>query len=69
VHVVVHRRDRAADDRRAVSEADISGFAYNTGAVTGQFEKSRTIPIVGAVWKLRKEVSLHANYFGSLSRN
>ena len=46
---------------------NIKGYAYNTGALTSAYDQSRTSPAVGAVWKLRKDVSLYANYIEGLT--
>jgi iron complex outermembrane receptor protein len=46
----------------------ITGYDYNIGAVTGDYDESRTSPAVGAVWKLDPKVSLYANYIEGLSR-
>ncbi|QHJ00025.1 TonB-dependent siderophore receptor [Xylophilus rhododendri] len=46
---------------------DTRGYNYNTGAQTDSYDKSRTSPVVGGVWKLRKDVSVYANYIESLA--
>lgn len=46
----------------------ITGYDYATGAVTSDYDESRTSPALGAVWKLNPQVSLYANYIEGLSR-
>lgn len=46
----------------------ITGYDYTTGAVTSDYDESRTSPAVGAVWKVDPRVSLYANYIEGLSR-
>ena len=46
----------------------VTDYAYGTSAVTNDYDKSRTSPVVGAVWKASKEVSLYANYIEGLSK-
>jgi len=43
------------------------GFNYNTGALTAEYDKSHNSPVVGAVWKVRKDFSVYANAIESLS--
>jgi len=44
------------------------GFNADTGAVQSEYDKSRTTPVAGAVFKLRPDVSLYANYIEGLAR-
>lgn len=46
----------------------ITGYDNTTGAVTSDYDESRTSPSVGAVWKIDPRVSLYANYIEGLSR-
>ena len=43
------------------------GFNYNTGAQNAEYDRSRTSPVAGLVWKVRPDVSVYANYIESLS--
>jgi iron complex outermembrane receptor protein len=43
------------------------GYAYNTGTLTSSYEKSRTSPAAGVVFKARQDISLYANYIESLT--
>lgn len=45
----------------------VNGYAYNTGAQTDAYDKSRTSPAAGIVFKTTKELSVYANYVESLS--
>lgn len=49
-------------------QMDITGYDYSTGAVTSEYDQSRTSPAVGGVWKLNRQVSLYGNYIEGLSR-
>lgn len=49
-------------------DIDARGYNYNTGAQTEAYDQSRTSPVVGAVWKLRKDLSIYANYIEGLSK-
>ncbi len=44
-----------------------TAYAYDTGTPTG-YEKSRTSPMAGLVFKLQPQVSLYANYIEGLSK-
>ncbi|MGI4777936.1 MAG: TonB-dependent receptor [Janthinobacterium lividum] len=46
---------------------DIDGYDYNTGAQTNAYDKSRTSPGAGLVFKATKELSAYANYIESLA--
>lgn len=43
------------------------GFNYNTGVQSAGYDRSRTSPVAGLVWKARPDLSLYANYIESLS--
>lgn len=45
---------------------EVEGFDATTGASSGQYEKSRVTPVAGAVFKLRPDLSLYANYIEGL---
>jgi len=45
-----------------------TGFDANTGEAHSQYNKSRTTPVVGAVFKLRPDVSVYANMIEGLAR-
>lgn len=48
---------------------DIVNYAYNTGAVSGQpYEKSRTSPMAGVVWRATPQWSAYANYIEGLQQ-
>lgn len=47
---------------------DLASYDYNTGAEASRYEKSRTSPALGAVWKATPQVSLYANYIEGLTR-
>lgn len=47
---------------------EVRDFAYGTAAETSRYEKSRTSPAVGAVWKASKQLSLYANYIEGLTQ-
>ncbi len=47
---------------------DIGNYAYGTAALTSRYEQSRTSPLLAAVYKLDKSVSLYANYVEGLSQ-
>ncbi|MBL8406053.1 MAG: TonB-dependent receptor [Dechloromonas sp.] len=47
---------------------EVVSMAYNTGAVTSAYDKSRTSPVAGLVVKPLKEVSLYANYIEGLAQ-
>jgi iron complex outermembrane receptor protein len=61
-----------ADDRVLVTlgarRQTIEQYSYNpdTGALTSGYDKSRTTPVAGIVFKPTKEVSLYANYIEGL---
>ena len=46
---------------------DNRNFAYNSGALTSRYDESKASPIAGVVYRLRKDVSLYANYIEALS--
>lgn len=46
----------------------VENFAYDTGAAATPYDKSRTSPVVGAVYKLSKQLSVYANYIEGLSQ-
>lgn len=48
-------------------QLDVDGYAYNTGALTSAYDKSRTSPAAGIVFKATKALSAYANYVESLS--
>ena len=45
----------------------VHDYDYGTGAQTGSYDQSRTSPAAAVVFKLRKDVSLYANYIEALS--
>ena len=47
---------------------DIGNYAYGTAALTSRYEQNRTSPLLAAVVKLDKSVSLYANYVEGLSQ-
>lgn len=47
---------------------DIANFAYGTGAQTSRYEQDRTSPVVGALYKIDKSLSVYANYAEGLSQ-
>ncbi|WP_077035288.1 TonB-dependent siderophore receptor [Pelomonas sp. KK5] len=46
----------------------VEGFAYDTHAAGAPYDKSRTSPVIGAVYRLGKQVSLYANHIEGLSK-
>ena len=46
---------------------DITNYAYDTGAAT-DYNKSRTSPMAGLVYKASKQLSLYANYIEGLTQ-
>lgn len=46
---------------------DTRGYDYDSGAQNAVYDRSRTSPMVGGVWKLRKDVSVYANHIESLA--
>lgn len=64
----------ALDDRVLVTvgarhqQLDLRGYAYNTGAENANYDKRRTSPVAGAVFKVAKELSLYANYIEGLTQ-
>ncbi len=47
---------------------DIANYLYANSALTDRYEQSRTSPLLAAVYKLDKSVSLYANYVEGLSQ-
>jgi iron complex outermembrane receptor protein len=45
----------------------VDSYAYDTGAVT-PYDQDRTSPLVGAVYKINKQLSVYANYIEGLSK-
>ncbi|NML48475.1 TonB-dependent receptor [Ramlibacter sp. G-1-2-2] len=47
-----------------------TAYDFNTGAVNanGDYDKSRTSPALGAVWKVNKQFSAYANYIEGLTK-
>jgi len=62
------------DDRLLVTlglrrqKYDIADYAYDTGSETGRYERSRTSPMLGVVWKASRALSLYGNYVEGLSQ-
>jgi len=46
---------------------DTKTYLYGTGVQSGGYDKSRTSPAAGVVFKLRNDLSLYANYIEALS--
>lgn len=46
----------------------ITDYANTTGAILADYDKSRTSPVVGIVWKATKQVSAYANYIEGLTK-
>ncbi|MDQ7970845.1 MAG: TonB-dependent receptor, partial [Oxalicibacterium faecigallinarum] len=63
-----------ADDRALLTigvrnqTIEATSYQATTGAMTSGYDKSRTSPVVGMVWKANNSVSLYANYIESLSQ-
>ena len=47
---------------------DIANFAYATGAQSDRYDQSRTSPLLAALYKLDKSLSVYANYAEGLSQ-
>ena len=47
---------------------DIANFNYNTGIETDRYDQSRTSPLLAALYKLDKSLSVYANYAEGLSQ-
>lgn len=47
---------------------DIANFNYNTGIETDRYDQSRTSPLLAALYKLDKNLSVYANYAEGLSQ-
>ncbi|WP_436179304.1 TonB-dependent receptor [Acidovorax sp. LjRoot66] len=47
---------------------DIANFNYNTGVETDRYDQSRTSPLLAALYKLDKSLSVYANYAEGLSQ-
>ncbi len=47
---------------------DIANFNYNTGIETDRYDQSRTSPLLAALYKLNKNLSVYANYAEGLSQ-
>lgn len=47
---------------------DIRSYAYNTGALTTAYDRSRTSPMGGVVWKFGPSLSVYANYIEGLAQ-
>lgn len=47
---------------------DIANYQYANGSLTDRYEQSRTSPLLAAVYKLDKSLSLYANYVEGLSQ-
>lgn len=47
---------------------DIANFNYNTGLQTDRYDQSRTSPLLGALYKIDKSLSVYANYAEGLSQ-
>lgn len=47
---------------------DIANFAFGTAAETDRYERARTSPALGAVWKASKQLSAYANYIEGLTQ-
>ena len=47
---------------------DIANFNYNTGLQTDRYDQSRTSPLLGALYKVDKSLSVYANYAEGLSQ-
>lgn len=47
---------------------NIANYLYANGALTDRYDQSRTSPLLAAVYKLDKSVSLYANYVEGLSQ-
>ncbi|MGJ7511057.1 TonB-dependent receptor [Variovorax sp. GT1P44] len=43
-----------------------TGYDYNSGLETGNYDESKTTPVAGVVFKATKEVSVYANYIEGL---
>ncbi|MDX3904072.1 MAG: TonB-dependent receptor [Pigmentiphaga sp.] len=46
----------------------IQNYAYNTGEADAAYDKSRTSPMAGVVFKLNRQFSLYGNYIEALSQ-
>ncbi len=62
------------DDRLLVTlgvryqKLDIANFAYDTGAQTSRYVETRASPMVGAVYRVAKPLSVYANYIEGLTQ-
>lgn len=45
---------------------DQKNFAYNTGALNSSYDKSRTTPVAGVVWRATPQLSVYASYIEAL---
>lgn len=46
----------------------VTDFAFGSGALTGDYQASRTSPAVGAVWRVSKQFSVYGNYIEGLTQ-
>ncbi|MDZ5602628.1 TonB-dependent receptor [Pseudomonas sp. RP23018S] len=47
---------------------DVSGYDYNSGDKTSQYNRYETTPVVGAVYQLTEQFSVYANYIEGLTK-
>ncbi len=45
-----------------------ANYAYNSGVRTSRYDKSRSSPVVGVVYKLRPDLSVYGNYIEALTQ-
>ncbi|MCW7540414.1 TonB-dependent receptor [Aquabacterium sp. A7-Y] len=63
-----------ADDRVLLTlglrhqKLDITNYAYDTGAESDRYRKSRTSPMAGLVYKASKQLSFYGNYIEGLTQ-